>query len=179
MNTVQQLPSSRLPLSPAVSPEKASVSPSREEGARPSRFAEFPKTLHAELEEYDARACRAEPIHYFSDNRHAQYVCRECMTPLALQDEVVSKAFSGSLGQAYLMHSTVNTYLGKKEDKRLLTGMHTVADLLCMGCQQSGRKTTLGWMYLKAKERDQQYKEGKYILEAARVIKENNWSLDD
>lgn len=82
MNTVQQLPSSRLPLSPAVSPEKASVSPSREEGARPSRFAEFPKTLHAELEEYDARACRAEPIHYFSDNRHAQYVCRECMTPL-------------------------------------------------------------------------------------------------
>jgi hypothetical protein len=38
--------------------------------------------------------------------------------------------------------------------------MHTVADLLCMGCQQLGRKTTLGWMYIKAKERDQQYKEG-------------------
>lgn len=44
------------------------------------------------------------------------------------------------------------------------TGMHTVADLLCMGCQQLGRKTTLGWMYLKAKERDQQYKEGGYVV---------------
>lgn len=42
--------------------------------------------------------------------------------------------------------------------------MHTVADLLCMGCQQLGRKTTLGWMYLKAKERDQQYKEGGYVV---------------
>lgn len=42
--------------------------------------------------------------------------------------------------------------------------MHTVADLLCMGCQQLGRKTTLGWMYLKAKERDQQYKEGGCVM---------------
>lgn len=39
--------------------------------------------------------------------------------------------------------------------------MHTVADLLCMGCQQLGKKTTVGWMYLHAKERDQRYKEGK------------------
>lgn len=42
--------------------------------------------------------------------------------------------------------------------------MHTVADLLCMGCQQLGRKTTLGWMYIKAKERDQQYKEGGCVV---------------
>jgi hypothetical protein len=82
MNTAQ-LPSSRLPLSPAASPEKASVSSSMEvEKSRPGRYAAFPKNLHAELEEYDARASRAEPIHYFSDNRHAQYVCRECMIPL-------------------------------------------------------------------------------------------------
>lgn len=46
-------------------------------------LAAFPKSLHAELEEYDRRARQAEPIHYFSDNRHAQYVCRECIVPLA------------------------------------------------------------------------------------------------
>jgi hypothetical protein len=40
--------------------------------------------------------------------------------------------------------------------------MHTVADLLCMGCQQLGKKTTVGWMYLQAKERDQRYKEGTF-----------------
>ncbi|GHJ90043.1 hypothetical protein NliqN6_6445 [Naganishia liquefaciens] len=180
-----------LPLSPAGSLSDHTAA-ARRDGTQSSRdanpastgpirpnLAAFPESLHGELEEYDRRASRADPIHYFSNNRHAQYVCRECIVPLALQDEVVSKAFSGSLGQAYLLHSTVNTYLGKKEEKRLLTGMHTVADLLCMGCQQLGRKTTVGWMYLQAKERDQRYKEGKYILEAARVFKENNWSLDD
>lgn len=85
MNTAYQLPPSRLPLPPAASPEKAStLSPGQEpdEPLDSRRYTSLPKTLHAELEEYDARASRAEPIHYFSDNQHAQYVCRECMTPL-------------------------------------------------------------------------------------------------
>lgn len=48
----------------------------------PPKFPAFPATLHPELEEYDRRAAHAEPIHYFSDNRHPQYVCRECMVPV-------------------------------------------------------------------------------------------------
>lgn len=56
-----------------------------------------------------------------------------------------------------LMNSTINTHLGTREDRTLLTGLHTVADLLCSTCE-----TSLGWMYIKAPNGDQQYKEGEY-----------------
>jgi hypothetical protein len=132
-STSHQQPSSRLPISPAGSPPdhrsatrnqatlNGEEANSPESNHKPNlAYAAFPKSLHAELEEYDRRASQADPIHYFSSNRHAEYVCRECLVPLvsvfflcivmclslrrvvwqALQDEVVSKAFSGSLGQA-------------------------------------------------------------------------------
>lgn len=71
-----------------------------------------------------------------------------------------------------LMNTTVNTTLGKREERNLLyvlpshwrldemlidrTGTHTVADLLCAGCN-----APLGWMYIKAPNGEQRYKEGK------------------
>nr|ODN88580.1 hypothetical protein L203_02586 [Cryptococcus depauperatus CBS 7841] len=73
----------------------------------------------------------------------------------ALQDELVSKSFTGLSGRAYLMNSTINTVLGKIEDRKLLTGTHTVADLQCANCDAS-----LGWMYIKAPNGEQRYKEG-------------------
>ncbi|CAO1614255.1 unnamed protein product [Parajaminaea phylloscopi] len=99
------------------------------------------------------------------------YVCAKCGTHLALQDEIISKAFSGHNGKAYLFHSSINTYRGAPESRRLLTGMHTVADLKCRGCD-----ALVGWTYLRAWEGSQKYKEGRFILEQAAVHKINNWS---
>lgn len=85
--------------------------------------------------------------------------------------------------------------------------MHTVADLMCASCG-----SPLGWMYIRAPNGEQRYKEGelvwldlgegsrgdgekgirranrqtilrraaltragRYILEAAKIVKENNW----
>lgn len=87
---------SSLPLSPASSPpdhKTASrtqthvIREADDTAGAPVRpnLASFPKSLHAELEEYDKRASQADPIHYFSGNRHAQYVCRECIVPLVNQ----------------------------------------------------------------------------------------------
>jgi hypothetical protein len=45
-----------------------------------------------------------------------------------------------------------------------------VADILCRGC-----KTTLGWKYERAYETSQKYKEGKFIIELAHLVKENSW----
>ncbi|RSH95437.1 hypothetical protein EHS25_000529 [Saitozyma podzolica] len=42
----------------------------------------------------------------------------------ALQDELVSKAFNGRSGRAYLMNSTINTALGKREERKLLALPH-------------------------------------------------------
>lgn len=88
------------------------------------------------------------------------------------------------------MNSTINTHLGKREDRKLLTGLHTVADLLCSTCD-----TSLGWVYIKAPNGEQQYKEGesdhiearmlyfavtpfegRFILESAKIVKENGWT---
>jgi len=43
-----------------------------------------------------------------------------------------------------------------------------------MGCSER-----IGWYYLKASDPSQKYKEGKYLLEREKLVKENNWKLDD
>ena len=83
---------------------------------------------------------------------------------------IVSKAFQGRHGRAYLFNNVVNVTLGPKEDRLLITGLHTVADIYCSCCQQ-----VLGWKYEQAFEESQKYKEGKYIIEKAKMVKEGSW----
>ncbi|KAM6239021.1 protein yippee-like 2 isoform 2-T6 [Spheniscus humboldti] len=82
----------------------------------------------------------------------------------------LSKSFQGSQGRAYLFNSVVNVGCGPAEERVLLTGLHAVADIYCENC-----KTTLGWKYEHAFESSQKYKEGKYIIELAHMIKDNGW----
>ena len=72
------------------------------------------------------------------------------------------------------------------------TGVHTVADIFCVGCGDR-----VGWYYHKASDQSQKYKEGelsssihpavlsaefpnegKYLLERERLVKDNAWTLD-
>ncbi|KAK6312657.1 hypothetical protein J4Q44_G00160040 [Coregonus suidteri] len=85
-------------------------------------------------------------------------------------DEIISKSFQGSQGRAYLFNSVVNVGCGPAEERVLLTGLHAVADIYCENC-----KTTLGWKYEHAFESSQKYKEGKFIIELAHMIKDNGW----
>lgn len=83
----------------------------------------------------------------------------------------------------------VNVACGQAEERVLLTGLHAVADIYCECC-----KTPLGWKYVSQRrnqhrstrltilfsqehafESSQKYKEGKYIIELAHMIKENKW----
>ncbi|KAL0581906.1 hypothetical protein V5O48_000136 [Marasmius crinis-equi] len=54
------------------------------------------------------------------------------------------------------------------------TGVHTVADVFCLGCNER-----LGWYYHRASEYSQKYKEGKYLLEREKLYKDNAWTLDE
>lgn len=45
-----------------------------------------------------------------------------------------------------------------------------VADISCKACN-----TVVGWKYVDAREEDQRYKIGKFILETARVVGEKAW----
>lgn len=96
------------------------------------------------------------------------YSCSNCRSHSADHDEIISKSFQGRHGRAYLFASVVNVCVGPLEDRLLITGLHTVADIYCSDCAE-----VLGWKYEKAYEESQKYKEGKYILEKAKVMKEN------
>lgn len=88
------------------------------------------------------------------------YTCGECRTHLTSHDEIISKSFHGRHGRAYLFDQCVNYTVGTAEDRRLITGLHSVCDIFCKRC-----KTLIGWTYAKAYEPRQKYKEGKFIIE--------------
>ncbi|XP_057833612.1 protein yippee-like At4g27745 [Cryptomeria japonica] len=96
------------------------------------------------------------------------YSCCNCRCHIAEHDDIISKAFQGRNGRAYLFGKVVNVMTGTKEDRQLMTGLHTVADISCIQCRE-----ILGWKYERAYEESQKYKEGKYILEKAKIMKEN------
>mmetsp|Transcript_12998 Transcript_12998/g.42863 ORF Transcript_12998/g.42863 Transcript_12998/m.42863 type:complete len:137 (+) Transcript_12998:151-561(+) len=93
------------------------------------------------------------------------YRCRFCRCPLANVDELVSKSFHCRQGKAYLFNTVVNVSAGPLEDRLMTTGLHTVADIHCKSCL-----SVVGWKYEEAFEKSQKYKEGKFILERAKMI---------
>uniref|UniRef100_A0A0D6QTH0 Protein yippee-like n=1 Tax=Araucaria cunninghamii TaxID=56994 RepID=A0A0D6QTH0_ARACU len=96
------------------------------------------------------------------------YSCCNCRCHIAEHDDIISKSFQGRNGRAYLFGCVVNVSTGPKEDRQLMTGLHTVADISCFQCRE-----VLGWKYERAYEESQKYKEGKFILEKAKIMKEN------
>jgi len=95
------------------------------------------------------------------------FCCINCKTHLSLHEQLISKAFQGRHGPAYLFGDCVNVSVGPSEDRTLTTGMHIVADIFCIDCGD-----ILGWKYEFAKDESQKYKVGKFILEKAKIQKE-------
>ena len=131
------------------------------------------------------------------------YCCSCCHAHLADHKAIISKAFQGRHGRAYLFDNVINVSPGPPENRLLLTGLHVcqwraplnhctaalcrgpprplelllscvrvcrwqlVADIYCNACD-----TRLGWKYIDAFEESQKYKEGKYILEKAMILKD-------
>uniref|UniRef100_A0A5B7BA22 Protein yippee-like n=1 Tax=Davidia involucrata TaxID=16924 RepID=A0A5B7BA22_DAVIN len=92
------------------------------------------------------------------------YSCKHCHTHLALCEDVVSKSFHCKHGKAYLFSKVVNVTVGVVEERMMMTGSHTVADIFCVGCG-----SIVGWKYETAHEKSQKYKEGKSVLERFKV----------
>ncbi|KAG8644889.1 protein yippee-like [Manihot esculenta] len=92
------------------------------------------------------------------------YSCKHCRTHLALYEDIVSKSFYCRHGKAYLFNKVVNVSLGVKEERSMITGLHTVVDIFCVGCG-----SIVGWKYEIAHEKSQKYKEGKSVLERFKI----------
>ncbi|KMZ56955.1 Protein yippee-like [Zostera marina] len=105
------------------------------------------------------------------------YSCKHCQTHLAASDQIVSKSFHCKHGRAYLFSKVVNVSSGINEDRLMMTGMHTVADIFCVKCG-----SIVGWKYIAAHEKAQKYKEGKFILERFKIAGPdgtNYWAAHD
>jgi len=98
------------------------------------------------------------------------FCCHFCKTHLACQEQIVSKAFQGRHGAAFLFNNCVNVTVGPSEERNLITGLHTVADISCVDCGD-----VLGWKYEEAYDDTQKYKVGKFILERAKIGKDSAW----
>ncbi|XP_050228293.1 protein yippee-like [Mercurialis annua] len=93
------------------------------------------------------------------------YSCKYCKAHFALVDDILSKTFHCRNGKAYLFEDVVNVMEGEPEDRMMMTGLHTVVDIFCVGCG-----SIAGWKYLYAHEKSQRYKQGKFILERFKVL---------
>ncbi|OWM81722.1 hypothetical protein CDL15_Pgr007760 [Punica granatum] len=102
------------------------------------------------------------------------YCCKFCNTHLALVDDIMSKKDISPT--TYLLYNRVNITMGDSEERMMITGMHTVADIFCVGCG-----SIVGWKYEAAHEKSQKYKEGKFILERFKVLgpEEGNYAGEE
>ncbi|XP_021748729.1 protein yippee-like At4g27745 [Chenopodium quinoa] len=98
------------------------------------------------------------------------YCCFVCRNYVAEHDDIVSKSFQAHTGRAYLFSHAMNIVTGPKENRNLLTGLHSVADVFCSDCGEA-----LGWKYIKAYEPSQKYKEGKVVLEKFKIVKDGDF----
>ena len=57
--------------------------------------------------------------------------------------------------------------MGEKEEKQLITGLFTIANISCSKCGE-----VMGWKYLQAYEMREKFKEGMFIIERSKIAKE-------
>ena len=112
--------------------------------------------------------------------------CLDCSAHLAYASQIISKGFTGRHGKAFLVappsatkapappdsdpDELLNIRVGRSENRQLVTGWHTVADISCGVCDRK-----IGWKYVDAREASQKYKVGKFILETERVVTWRSW----
>ncbi|MBA0746745.1 hypothetical protein Gogos_009236 [Gossypium gossypioides] len=86
------------------------------------------------------------------------------------------QSFHCRRGKAYLFNNVVNITVGDLEERMMISGIHTVADIFCCCCGQ-----IVGWKYVNteaAYEKSQKYKEGKFVLERGRIVDEIDFSSE-
>ncbi|KAH1243029.1 Protein yippee-like [Glycine max] len=99
------------------------------------------------------------------------YGCKFCNTPLALADHILSRYFvmDDFGGPPHLQGPSptlrVNVTLGPQVDRMMISGLHTVEDIFCCSCGQP-----LGWKYVLTHEKNEIYKEGKFVLERWTIV---------
>ncbi|ODV94871.1 hypothetical protein PACTADRAFT_50724 [Pachysolen tannophilus NRRL Y-2460] len=95
-----------------------------------------------------------------SSTKLCTYGCRSCLTHLSVSSLIISDGYRGRTGDAYLVKDVVNVILGEPNVRTMITGRYVACDIKCHQCHRY-----IGWKYLKSEDKNQKFKEGKYIIE--------------
>ncbi|KAM7499801.1 hypothetical protein LguiA_024215 [Lonicera macranthoides] len=99
----------------------------------------------------------------------AFYSCNNCRNQIALPDDLLSKSFWVKSGKAYYFSRAMNIVERQKEENQMfLSGEFSIAEVYCSKCGEE-----LAMKYLRAYHETQIFKEGKFILESAKIMMEN------
>ncbi|XVF60644.1 hypothetical protein PTKIN_Ptkin08bG0064700 [Pterospermum kingtungense] len=66
-----------------------------------------------------------------------------------------------------MFNHAMNIVLGPKQDRQMLTGLYTLADIFCNRCGEE-----LGWKYVQAYDLENRFKEGKFVLEKLKMVED-------
>lgn len=96
--------------------------------------------------------------------------CKQCLTHLCHLKLVILDGFLGQTGKAYLVLDLINYefYLHLHES-HMRTGVYQIHKVRCHTCE-----LPLGWYYKKAYIPEEEYKEGKFVIENAYINFLNN-----
>ncbi|KAL2933516.1 hypothetical protein RDABS01_016635 [Bienertia sinuspersici] len=94
------------------------------------------------------------------------YSCYNCRNQVYLPDDIIFKAFQ-KISIRFWRTGVARALLCYNVDPPL-TGLHTVDDIYC-----ADYRLVLGWKYLCAYESSQKYKEGKFIFNKSKIVKED------
>ncbi|XP_010048846.2 protein yippee-like At4g27745 [Eucalyptus grandis] len=95
------------------------------------------------------------------------FSCRNCRKPVALADDILSRKFRAKWGPAYMFTNAMNVVVGRTQDRQLMTGVFAVADIYCSNCHEE-----MGWKYVRAHDPKQKHKEGRFIIDLSKIVKE-------
>jgi hypothetical protein len=65
-----------------------------------------------------------------------------------------------------MFERVVNIRMSKQLEREMSTGRHVIREVFCEHCDEK-----IGWRYDQTADENQQYKEGKFILEVQRMSK--------
>uniref|UniRef100_M1DFW8 Fad NAD binding oxidoreductases n=1 Tax=Solanum tuberosum TaxID=4113 RepID=M1DFW8_SOLTU len=100
--------------------------------------------------------------------KHHSYICYKCQRHVSSHEDTISTKFQSKKGKAFLFAHVRNVVVGTNEEKHLTTSLHTIDDIYRVDCNE-----VLDWKYEQAVEPSQKYKEGKFVLELCKIVKDN------
>ncbi|CAL5193571.1 unnamed protein product [Lathyrus oleraceus] len=98
------------------------------------------------------------------------YSCKNCETPVALANHLLSRDYQCPYGRAYLFDKVVNVLDGEIEEP-IPESNSTMIHLFCVQCQ-----SIVGFKFVLAYDEFRRYREGKFILARLKILVPGEYS---